>query len=75
MNDSTSFSHLVGLSSFLYAGKTNNGFTVFQSPVKDHMRVALDGILFRLWSFVVLLHLLPFDAFQGLDGGLDWSFL
>lgn len=68
------FSHLVGLSSFLYAGQTNDGFTVLQTLVKDHIRVALDGFLFRLWSFVVFLHLLPLDALQGLEGEWDWSF-
>lgn len=61
-------SHLVDVSSFLYAGQSNNGFTVLQSLVKDHVGVTLDRFLFPLWSFVVFLHLFPLYVLQSLEG-------
>lgn len=58
---------LVELSTFLYAGQPNNGFTVVQSLVKDAVGVTLKLFLLPLWYFVVFLYLFSLYVFQGLE--------
>merc|ERR1711962_380415 len=58
--------HLVVLSTFLYAGQSNDRLTVLQSLVKDGVGVTLDLLFLPLWSFVVFLHLFPLYVLQRL---------
>lgn len=59
--------HLVEMAPLEDGYQPNHRLTVFQCLMEDGVRVAFNGCLFLCRSSMVLLKLLPFHSFQGLQ--------